>query len=127
MSNTIDFLHTERSRLDTSNKLKHFRLVTSGKGGRTFAVEKIQVRSFSIGKEIDLNIGEAKCHDNESFNKKIGRELAISRMEVKTFKVTRIVYTEKRVDVTLNSENYEVDLSFRSDKKLSRLEHVTKD
>ena len=123
----IDFLHTERSRLKKCTTSKQFTLSKSGKGGRTYAVSKVPVQKFEVGQQVEIEIGEAICSEKDSFNKKIGRELAQSRMNKVILEVSRIVYTKDRVDVTLTSEEIEVDISFRKDKNFSRLEHVYRD
>lgn len=121
----IDFLHAERSRLIRSDVHKNYVLAKSGKGGRTYAIEKINIAQFFIGDTISLNFGTAKCHSTDNYNKKLGRELAVSRMQPIDFKVTRIVFTKGRVDLSLENDQFEVDLSFMEKKKYSRLEHAT--
>jgi len=121
----IDYLHAERSSIKRNPITREYVLGVSGKGGRTYAIEKINIKSFSIGETIVLNFGTAKCNKEDTYNKKLGRELAVSRMKLVEFKVNRIVYTKGRVDLTLENDEFEVDLSFIEKKKYSRLEHAT--
>lgn len=122
----IDFLHTDRSRIKKSKDTNLFVLMKSGKGGKTYAISKIKAQQFEIGQQIEIDIGEAICNEEDSFNKRIGRELSQARMKKVTTEVSRITYTKDRIDVTLTNEEIEVDISFRKDKNFSRLEHIYK-
>jgi hypothetical protein len=121
----IDYLHAERSSIKRNPITKEYTLGISGKGGRTYAIEKINIRSFLVGETVLLNFGTAKCNEEDTYNKKLGRELAVSRMKPIEFKVNRIVYTKGRVDLSLENDEFEVDLSFMEKKRYSRLEHAT--
>ena len=53
------------------------------KGGRTHAIELPKTKdltNLSLGDKIDIRIGIAKCHPDDLYNKKIGRELALSKI-----------------------------------------------
>lgn len=122
----IDFLHTDRTRFVRSEKGENFRLSKTGKGGTTYAVEKLPATAYNIDDIVTVNIGKATCHEDENFCKKTGRDLAILRMKKVELKVTRYVVTKDRVDVSLQNDEgtIEVDFSLREDKNYSRLEYA---
>jgi glyceraldehyde-3-phosphate dehydrogenase/erythrose-4-phosphate dehydrogenase len=74
-----------------SIQFKHLR--DSTKGGATIAVniESADLSKVEINTVIgDIKLGMSVCSTKDSFNKKIGRELAISRLKTTAFRVTRV-------------------------------------
>jgi hypothetical protein len=68
-------------------------LLVDPKGGRTIAVEVPTVEEFfalnpSLKMPVPVKIGIAVCSKKDLYNKKIGRELAVSRMKDVNFYVT---------------------------------------
>ena len=63
----------------------------SPNGGTTVSMEEISLDKFymlNINDTIDVHIGVAECSLDDKYNKKIGRELSSSRMELNTLTVT---------------------------------------
>jgi hypothetical protein len=89
--------------------ITNIKTVLSAKGGTTLALQVPsleQFNSFNIidttedGWEyrlptIELDVGLAKCSDEDNYNKKIGRQIATGRMETKVFWARR--HTEDTV------------------------------
>jgi hypothetical protein len=54
------------------------------KGGETIAMEAIEpwhLDQFEVGNFFTKKVGVARCSDEDNYNKKVGRELALSRMK----------------------------------------------
>jgi hypothetical protein len=52
------------------------------------------------GTKLALNIGKAVCHHKDQYNKKVGRELATSRMELQLFDLQSLQSHEDSVMAT---------------------------
>jgi hypothetical protein len=70
---------------------------------------------------ITLNIGRSKIHPddyNKTFNKKLGRTIANTRMESKTFIISYFNYSSitGSLDITLLSEEYKVTVRIKNEK-----------
>jgi len=94
------------------------------KGGKTFAVQKIRQTGFYLGMEVILNIGLARCHKDDAFVKKTGRELSVNNMLPVAFKITKLIIEEKQIILSLKSKDFIVELSFIQGKEFSRLDYV---
>lgn len=111
-----------------SKKKREFSNVyLKSKGGIVYAVEKLQVfdsidKMFYIGQKYSINFGVARCHKDDAFVKKIGRDLAISKMALVEFTVTRILQEDDKVYYTFKNDKHEVELTFKKDKAVSRLD-----
>lgn len=58
--------------------------VLSARGGETIAMQEVQpwlIEQLKVGDFFTKLIGRARCSDKENYNKKIGREIAKSRMK----------------------------------------------
>lgn len=96
---------------------RSFKSKHSGKGGTIYAVQIIgnlewdnDQNEIKVGRYIGFNIGIARCSDKDNFNKKIGKDLARSRLKLTTFKVVSISKYLKednkiRTKVTLKLED----------------------
>lgn len=63
------------------------------KGGMTIAIELPKaslLKDVKIGDKLHTNMGVAKCHEDDLYNKKVGAELASSRLGNWTFNVDDI-------------------------------------
>ena len=95
------------------------------KGGKTFAVLKTRDNNLlKIGDEITLSIGVARCHKDDAFVKKIGRNLSVLNMTPTSFKVIKLIIEEKSKIISLKSKDFIVELSFIQGKEFSRLDYV---
>lgn len=122
----FDYFYTSRETLQKSIT-GEIKFVTKAKGGNSYAVEKLPISAFSelkIGSTIRFSIGEAKCHPEDNFCKKTGRELAEQKAEYQVFKVVRIILTEGRADIELQSDKFSVELFVKEGKSFGRLEWV---
>ena len=75
-----------------------------------------------IGDEIHLAIGHSKCHPDDNFNRKLGRQIAKDRMEDNIFEVTKIVLTKELTYVTIENKKYRLEYSIYPNKEYFRLE-----
>lgn len=99
------------------------------KGGQTFAVEKLPAVSFVapgkfIGIKLNINFGVARCHKEDNFVKKTGRDLAVANMQYTEFTVVKVVLLPNKQYYTLESDKYRMELMFMDGKPFSRLEMV---
>lgn len=74
----------------------------NGKGGTTYAVGIIgnlkrenEKEQLTIGRNIEFQVGVAKCSPADCFNRKTGRELSSSRLKLITLKITSITKSLK--------------------------------
>lgn len=80
-----------------SVQFKHLRELASTKGGATIAVnlESIDLSKVEIDSVVnDIKIGMSVCSVKDPFSKKIGRELAVSRLKPTILQVTRVSKTK---------------------------------
>lgn len=95
MTNTV-FLHVRLRELNDDGEI-----IVHAKAGETIAMEPIQgwvVDTLNQGDFFEKKIGTAKCSDEDNFNKKIGRDLAQSRMKSKKLTViSNDNYTKVRI------------------------------
>lgn len=128
-STNVDFYHDRD--LDYTNFKKMIRKdnwenTYKVKGGQTFAVEKI--RRFDlincVGWKLHINFGVARCHKEDNFVKKTGRDLAVANMQYTEFTVTKVVLLPNKQYYTLESDKYRMELMFMDGKPFSRLEMV---
>lgn len=85
----------------------------SATGGSTIAMEQLEPWFFSslkCGDFFEKKIGIAKCHPNDNFNKKIGRETALASLKTKKFNVVRIEETVDYRKVTLDMSGQSIVL-----------------
>jgi hypothetical protein len=71
----------------------HDRHPFNSKGGKTLAIEQIPVEmmnQITLEHVLVLKMGEAICHEDDNYNKKIGRELALSRIEEVEFDIVGV-------------------------------------
>ena len=108
----------------------------SPKGGKTFCVrvpsgvqlfDCLSKQCENPNIQIAVDVGEATCHDNDPFIKKMGREIALSRLTSEVFSITSVAYEGDKVQMYLASEKYSVVLSTLITKKdivATRLIHL---
>lgn len=77
----------------------------SAKGGQTIVMEELKswfVNALSEGEFFTKKVGKARCSDKENYNKKIGRELSLSRAKVITLTVQKVLIltNSKQVHLT---------------------------
>lgn len=82
----------------------------SAKGGQTIVMEELKswfVNALSEGEFFTKKVGKARCSDKENYNKKIGRELALSRAKVITLTVQKVLVLSqsKEIQLTDNEGN----------------------
>lgn len=73
-------------------------------GGKTVAMESIKpwlVADLKVGDFFDVRVGIAKCSDEDRYNKKIGRDMAKSRMKPSKLTVKSTHHIEDRSNFTL--------------------------
>jgi len=61
-------------------------------GGVTIAMESIEpwfFKTLEVGTSFEKKVGKARCSLDDNYNKKTGRELALSRMKMTTLTVIR--------------------------------------
>lgn len=77
----------------------------SAKGGQTIVMEELKswfVNSLSEGEFFAKKVGKARCSDKENYNKKLGRELSLSRAKVVTLTVQKILILSNSKEVLLS-------------------------
>lgn len=77
----------------------------SAKGGQTIVMEELKswfVNSLSEGEFFAKKVGKARCSDKENYNKKLGRELSLSRAKVVTLTVQKILILSNSKQVLLS-------------------------
>ena len=103
------------------------------KVGQTFAVEKIKSEKqeddgcgsdIYPGTRFKINFGVARCHKEDNFVKKIGRDLAVANMQYTEFTVVKVALLPNKQYYTLESDKYRMELMFMDGKPFSRLEIV---
>lgn len=115
-----DYKYRENGNLIFTN-----RMVASPRGGSTVAMEAIQswlLDNLNQGDTIVRKVGIARCSDEDNYCKKIGRELAQSRLKQTTLTVVNIVKLNGFVIVFFEDEKgnlFEVKKS--SDPQCARL------
>jgi hypothetical protein len=88
---TVQFAHVRRG-VVTNN----FELRPASRGGYTVALEIPQswlLKDLKVGESFDKKVGIAICSSEDNYNKKLGRELASSRL-----KPTRLTCVEVQED-----------------------------
>lgn len=76
----------------------------SAKGGQTIAMEELKswfVNALSEGEFFTKKVGKSRCSDKENYNKKIGRELSLSRAKIITLTVQKILILTNSKEVHL--------------------------
>jgi len=104
--------------------------------GMTIAINDIQdsavfmhlVSNFLTGNKtsIILKVGIAKCYYKDQFNKKIGRETAISKMQHKEFYIEKVRSDDKDIRVKLTCYDLDLDLTlkyYKDSKKIRTFLH----
>lgn len=92
------FLHTrnffkEYVPVNDEQTLFEVKLNLSSKGGTSVAMESLQdwhFRELKLGDFFEKKVGISKCSDDDAFNRKTGRELALSRMKTTTLTVVSL-------------------------------------
>lgn len=85
----IQFCHSRKEILS----VPYFQSSTLPRGGETIAMEFLEswfVKELKVGNFFTKLVGKARCSDEDNYNKKIGRELAVSRMKKTVLTVTGI-------------------------------------
>ena len=70
-----------------------FSLSLDPRGGLTVAIEAPHtevIKQIQVGESFDQKVGIAKCSTEDNYNKKIGRELAVSRMKSTNLKCVEV-------------------------------------
>lgn len=84
--------------------------VIEPKGGKTFALEVPPawfLESIKVGDFFEKKLGSARCSDEDNYNRKVGREIAHSRMKPKKLTVVNIVELPNQINYVLSdSSNY---------------------
>jgi hypothetical protein len=84
--------------------------VLLSRGGETIAFEVPEpwvIEALTIGDFLTKLVGKAKCSDEDNYSKKIGRELASSRMKATVLTVVRLEnYGELRTAVLEDSKGH---------------------
>jgi hypothetical protein len=91
----VQFSHKRNSKISND-----FTLEIDPRGGLTTALEIPQswlLKEIKVGESFDKKVGIARCSTDDNYNKKLGRELAKSRM-----KLTRLVCVEEVSDTEGN-------------------------
>jgi hypothetical protein len=76
-------------------------------GGTTVAIEQPKswiLPTLKVGEFFDKKVGIAKCSDEDRYNKKLGREIAVSRMKPVRLTVKRIVSTDAYTQIEFISD-----------------------
>lgn len=105
MQNVL-FVHNRNSRSFRQAGGKWIETI-DGRGGATIAMEELQAWFFEDLKLFDFfdkKIGKARCSEEDNFSKKAGRDLALSRMKIKTLTVVDVDNQEKSKTVTLRDK-----------------------
>lgn len=116
-----------------STQFKHIRdPFILEKGGATIAVniDSVDLSKLDIDTLVDsIQVGMSVCSGKDSFNKKIGRELAVSRLKPTTLRVIRI--SKSRLDngqintkVILESSSFYISFTRSSESANFRLDSV---
>lgn len=117
MNDRIQFCHDRAVKNDRpfEGEPGYFHFEINPKGGRTIAVEVPTIEEFavlspSLKNPVPVKIGIAVCSKKDLYNKKVGRELSVSRMKEVNFYVTKsehnpgYVYGPSRTLHLYNSE-----------------------
>ena len=103
----IQYVHNREYQED---HLDRYNLVLNSRGGETIAFEVPEpwvIEALTIGDFLTKLVGKAKCSDEDNYNKKIGRELASSRMKATVLTVVRLEnYGELRSAVLQDSKGH---------------------
>jgi len=104
------------------HSLPYNNLRGESKPGQTIAIgTKINTANFdeivtnflTHGDNLRLNlmVGVAMCNPKDQYNRKTGRELAISRIKPMDFKITRMISDGKKIKLLLSGEGDQVNLT----------------
>lgn len=103
----IQYVHNREYQED---HLDRYNLVLNSRGGETIAFEVPEpwvIEALTIGDFLTKLVGKAKCSDEDNYSKKIGRELASSRMKATVLTVVRLEnYGELRSAVLQDSKGH---------------------
>lgn len=88
-------------------------------GGSTIAIlppsKEDLLKSFSSSEpSFQILVGKADCSSKDHYNKKIGRELAETRLNAEKFFIQKINYDQSRIYVTLVSKQYHLLLQLNA-------------
>lgn len=105
----IQFCHVRKYKVGCKNS-KNYGAELSSHGGLTIAMEEIQpwlIEQLEIGNFIERKVGKARCSDEDNYNKKIGRELSLSRMKATKLTVVSVngVGTDHEILVLKDPDN----------------------
>lgn len=67
-------------------------------------------------KEITFKVGVSFCHEEDNFNKKIGREVALGRLEETKFIVIPAIFDDNITRLTLESEKFIINVTYKEGK-----------
>jgi hypothetical protein len=116
-----------------SVQFKHVRdFFDATKGGATFAVnvESVDFSKIQIDDVIDtMLIGMSVCSQKDCFDKKIGRDLAISRLKVvplKVVQVSKVRHENGKLfsSIILDNDNFQLRFTQSSESSKFRLSSV---
>lgn len=66
----------------------------SPRGGQTIALEVVEpwlFQQLKLGDTLEKRIGKAVCSTDDNYNKKMGRDLAVSRLKLTKLEVTAVI------------------------------------
>lgn len=121
LTSMIDFYYDRQTDYRQFKK-RNYTLAPREKGGTTFAFEKLNRTAFHIGEKVKLKLGVSRCHKDDNFVKKTGRDLAVANMVELEFKVIRILQEAEKVYYKFENSKYELEIMFMDGKPFSRLE-----
>jgi hypothetical protein len=97
------------------------------KGGITLAVlvpTLAEIEAMEISGEYGLQLGIAKCHEDDNFNKRIGRVVSTGRMAEVKAKVLEKFILHDQIYITLRVHNIDIQIYKRFDKEIARIDCV---
>jgi hypothetical protein len=97
------------------------------KGGITLAIlvpTLAEIEAMEIGGEAKLQLGIAKCHTGDNFNKKIGRVVSSGRLREESAKVLEKFILHDQIYITLRVHNIDIQIYKRFDKEIARIDCV---
>jgi len=77
-------------------------------GGTTVAIEQLKpwlLETLKVGEFLEKKVGISKCSDEDRYDKKIGRELAKSRMKLTRLTVVKIIQQDNYIRVDFVSDS----------------------
>lgn len=97
------------------------------KGGATIAVlvpTLAEIEAMEIGGEAKIQIGIARCHKDDNFNKRLGREVSSGRLKEESAEVLEKFILHDQIYFTLRVHNIDIQIYKRFDKEIARIDCV---